>query len=114
MFTLYGIKNCNTVKKARVWLEENNIAYQFHDLRTDGLTQEQLQNFATRVDWTLLLNRTSTSWRKLSPEQQTDLTEDKAIQLIVNAPTLLKRPVLDTGERLLVGFKEQDYQDKLL
>jgi Spx/MgsR family transcriptional regulator len=114
MFALYGIKNCSTVKKARDWLEQHGIAYQFHDVRADGLTLEQLQNFATRVDWTLLLNRTSTSWRKLNPEQQSDLTEDKAIQLIVNAPTLLKRPVLDTGELLLVGFKEQDYQDKLL
>ncbi|MEI6707310.1 MAG: ArsC family reductase [Methylococcales bacterium] len=113
MFTLYGIKNCSTVKKARDWLAQHGIAYQFHDVRVDGLTLEQLQNFATRVDWTSLLNRTSTSWRKLSPEQQTDLTEDKAIQLIVDAPTLLKRPVLDTGELLLVGFKEQDYQDKL-
>lgn len=114
MFKLYGIKNCNTVKKARAWLDLHGIAYQFHDLRADGLTLEQLQNFAARVDWTSLLNRTSTSWRKLSPEQQSDLTEDKAIQLIVNAATLLKRPVLDTGELLLVGFKEQNYQDKLL
>lgn len=114
MFTLYGIKNCNTVKNARVWLEQHGISYQFHDLRADGLTQEQLQNFAARVDWNSLLNRTSTSWRKLSPEQQSDLTEDKAIQLIVNTPTLLKRPVLDTGELLLVGFKEQNYQDKML
>jgi Spx/MgsR family transcriptional regulator len=114
MFTLYGIKNCDTVKKARVWLDQRGIAYQFHDVRADGLTLEQLQNFTARVDWQLLFNRSSTSWRKLSPEQQTDLTEDKAIQLIVDAPTLLKRPVLDTGELLLVGFKEQDYQDKLL
>jgi Spx/MgsR family transcriptional regulator len=113
MFTLYGIKNCNTVKKARVWLEANCIAYQFHDVRADGLTQAQLQNFATWVDWTSLLNRTSTSWRKLSPEQQTDLTEEKVIQLIVNAPTLLKRPVLESGELLLVGFKIEEYQ-KLL
>jgi len=114
MFTLYGIKNCNTVKKARTWLEANGIAYQFHDVRADGLTLEKLQSFAARVDWNSLLNRTSTSWRKLSPEQQSDLTEDKAIQLIVNTPTLLKRPVLDTGDLLLVGFKEHDYQDKFL
>ena len=114
MLTLYGIKNCDTVKKARAWLDQHGISYQFHDVRADGLSAEQLQNFAARVDWSVLLNRTSTSWRKLSSEQQTDLTEHKAIQLIVNTPTLLKRPVLDTGELLLVGFKEQDYQDKLL
>lgn len=114
MLTIYGIKNCSTVKKARDWLEQHDIAYRFHDLRADGLTLEQLQNFTERADWQLLLNRSSTSWRQLSSEQQSNLNKDKAIQLILNAPTLLKRPVLDTGEKLLVGFKEQDYQDKLL
>jgi len=107
MFTLYGIKNCSTVKKARDWLAQHGIAYQFHDARVDGLTLERLQDFTARVDWQSLLNRSSTSWRKLSPEQQTDLTCEKAIQLIHNTPTLLKRPVLDTGERLLVGFKNE-------
>ena len=105
MFTLYGIKNCNTVKNARVWLEQHSIAYQFHDVRADGLTLEQLQNFASRVDWNSLINRTSTSWRKLGPEQQADMTQGKAMQLLHDYPTLLKRPVLDTGEQLIVGFK---------
>jgi len=107
MFTLYGIKNCSTVKKARDWLEQHGIAYQFHDVRADGLTLEHLQNFTARVDWNSLLNRSSTSWRQLTPEQQSDLTCEKAIQLIHNTPTLLKRPVLDTGEQLLVGFKNE-------
>ncbi len=105
MFTLYGIKNCSTVKKARVWLEQHSIAYQFHDVRADGLTLEQLQDFTARVDWQSLLNRTSTSWRQLSPEQKTDVTLEKAMQLLHDTPTLLKRPVLDTGERLIIGFK---------
>lgn len=105
MFTLYGIKNCSTVKKARVWLEQHGIAYQFHDVRADGLTLEQLQDFTARVDWQSLLNRTSTSWRQLTPEQKTDVTLEKAVQLLHDYPTLLKRPVLDTGERLIVGFK---------
>lgn len=114
MLIIYGIKNCSTVKKARDWLEQHDIVYRFHDVRADGLTLEQLQNFTERVDWQLLLNRSCTSWRQLSSEQQSDLNKDKAIQLILNSPTLLKRPVLDTGEQLLVGFKEQYYQDKLL
>jgi len=79
MFTLYGIKNCSTVKKARDWLEQHGIAYQFHDVRADGLTLEHLQNFTARVDWNSLLNRSSTSWRQLTPEQQSDLTCEKAI-----------------------------------
>jgi arsenate reductase (glutaredoxin) len=113
MFTLYGIKNCSTVKKARVWLEQHNIVYRFHDVRADGLTLEQLQDFTARVDWQSLLNRTSTSWRQLTPEQKTDVTLEKAVQLLHDTPTLLKRPVLDTGERLLVGFKIEDYQQLL-
>ncbi len=113
MFTLYGIKNCSTVKKARDWLAQHGIAYQFHDVRADGLTLEQLQDFTARVDWQVLLNRSSTSWRQLTPEQKTDVTLEKAVQLLHDTPTLLKRPVLDTGERLIVGFKIEDYQ-KLL
>ena len=105
MFTLYGIKNCSTVKNARVWLEQHAIAYQFHDVRADGLTLEQLQDFTARVDWQSLLNRSSTTWRQLAPEQKTDVTLEKAVQLLHDYPTLLKRPVLDTGERLIVGFK---------
>jgi arsenate reductase (glutaredoxin) len=113
MFTLYGIKNCSTVKKARVWLEQHNIAYRFHDVRADGLTLEQLQNFTERVDWQTLLNRSSSSWRQLSSEQQSDLTLGKAIALLLDKPTLMKRPVLDTGDKLLVGFKVEDYQQLL-
>jgi Spx/MgsR family transcriptional regulator len=113
MFTLYGIKNCSTVKKARDWLAQHGIAYQFHDLRADGLTLEQLQDFTARVDWQSLLNRSSTTWRQLSPEQKTDVTLEKAVQLLHDHPTLLKRPVLDTGERLIVGFKIEDYQQLL-
>ncbi|MSP28482.1 MAG: ArsC family reductase [Methylococcales bacterium] len=113
MFTLYGIKNCSTVKKARDWLAQHDIAYQFHDVRVDGLTLAQLQDFTARVDWQVLLNRSSTSWRQLTPEQNTDVTLEKAVQLLHDTPTLLKRPVLDMGERLIVGFKVEDYQ-KLL
>jgi arsenate reductase len=108
MYTLYGIKNCDTVKKARKWLDDNGIAYRFHDFREDGLTMALLQHFAAHLDWSLLLNRSSTSWRQLSDEQKSDLSPDKAIQLMLNTPTLIKRPVLDTGGKLILGFTARD------
>jgi len=108
--TLYGIKNCDTVKKARTWLDQNGISYRFHDFRTDGLTPELLQHFADHIDWTKLLNRSSTSWRQLSAEQQSGLTQEKALQLMLATPTLIKRPVLDTGNKLIIGFaKDSEY-----
>ncbi|MGZ5006356.1 MAG: ArsC family reductase [Methylobacter sp.] len=112
--TLYGIKNCDTVKKARSWLDQNGIAYQFHDFRTDGLTPELLDHFAEGLDWSKLLNRSSTSWRQLSAEQQADLSREKALQLMLSTPTLIKRPVLDTGNKLILGFKAENYQAELL
>ena len=114
MYTLYGIKNCDTVKKARQWLDQNGIAYQFHDFRADGLTPAQLSDFAARLDWNTLLNRSSTSWRQLSAEQQNDLTLEKAILLMLNTPTLIKRPIFDTGNKLIIGFKADHYQAELL
>ncbi len=110
MHTLYGIKNCDTVKKARCWLDQNGIAYQFHDFRTDGLTPELLQHLTDHLDWNKLLNRSSTSWRQLSADQQSDLTQEKAMQLMLDTPTLIKRPILDTGDRLILGFaKDSGY-----
>ncbi len=114
MYTLYGIKNCDTVKKALKWLDQNGIEYLFHDFRVDGLTQAQLIDLTNRIDWSLLLNRSSTSWRQLSAEQQADLSLDKAITLMLSTPTLIKRPVLDTGDQLIIGFKADHYQTKLL
>jgi len=108
MYTLYGIKNCDTVKKARKWLDENGVAYRFHDFRIDGLTSEQLEHFAAHVDWNKLLNRSSTSWRQLSAEQQAGLSRDKALQLMLEIPTLIKRPVLDTGSQIILGFTAKD------
>ena len=114
MHTLYGIKNCDTVKKARQWLDQNGITYRFHDFRADGLTLAQLTDFINRSDWSALLNRSSTSWRQLGAEQQRDLTLETAIALILNTPTLIKRPVLDTGDKLIIGFKADYYQTELL
>jgi arsenate reductase (glutaredoxin) len=113
MVVLYGIKNCDTVKKARTWLDTNGIDYQFHDFRIDGLTEELMNRFATNLGWNIMLNRSSTSWRQLSVEQQADLTETKALQLMLEIPTLIKRPILDTGSKLLIGFKPDTYQTHL-
>ncbi len=108
MLTLYGIKNCDTVKKARNWLDQHGITYRFHDFRTDGLTPELLQHFVEHLDWIKLLNRSSTSWRQLSAEQQSDLTQEKALQLMLATPALIKRPILDTGDQLILGFSAKD------
>ena len=113
MNTLYGIKNCDTVKKARQWLDSNAIDYRFRDFRSDGLTQELIQYWIEKSGWKTLLNQRSTSWRQLSDEQKSDLSEDKAIQLMLEIPTLIKRPILDTGSRVIVGFKAEDYQAAL-
>lgn len=111
MLTLYGIKNCDTVKKARKWLEQNNIAYRFHDYRSDGLTPELLAQFADNLGWNTLLNRSSSSWRQLTSDQQTDLTREKACELMLAMPTLIKRPILDADGRLIIGFKSGSYAD---
>lgn len=110
---LYGIKNCDTVKKARKWLDDNGIGYQFNDYRVDGLTAQQLQQFSVNLGWSSMLNRSSTSWRQLSKEQQADLDEAKALALMLEMPTLIKRPILDTGNQLLLGFKLDTYQTLL-
>ncbi len=111
---LYGIKNCDPVKKARQWLDANAIAYRFHDFRVDGLSAAQLQQFAVQVDWHVLLNKNSTSWRKLTAEEQSDLTQDKAIALMLAQPTLIKRPLLQTSRKLLVGFNPDIYASELI
>jgi arsenate reductase (glutaredoxin) len=113
MLALYGIKNCDTVKKARTWLDDNGIAYRFHDFRVDGLSPGQIHRFAADLGWEAMLNRSSTSWRQLSPAQQDSLTETKALQLMLDIPTLIKRPILDTGSELLIGFKPDIYRTKL-
>lgn len=114
MHTLYGIKNCDTVKKARLWLDENAIAYRFHDYRVDGLTYQQLMDFDAQLGWETLLNRSSTSWRQLSEEQKSSLTQSTAVQLMLNTPTLIKRPLLQTDNTLLIGFKAEVYRTELL
>jgi Spx/MgsR family transcriptional regulator len=113
MYTLYGIKNCDTVRKARKWLEKGGINYHFHDFRIDGIDEKLLKNFVSSLGWEKLLNKRSTSWKQLDNEKKTDLTEEKAIALMLEIPTLIKRPVLDTGDQILAGFNQETYQQLL-
>jgi len=113
MATLHGISNCNTVKKAKDWLQENNIEFQFHDFRKQGLTPELLDSFEDQLGWEKLLNKQSTSWRKLSDEQKSNVSKQTALQYMLDTPTLIKRPVLVTGEKMIIGFKADNYQNEL-
>lgn len=107
--TLYGIKNCDTIKKARSYLEANKITYRFHDYRVDGIDAQLVKHFIDKLGVDAILNQRSTSWRQLSEEQKSDLNPEKVLQLLLEVPTLIKRPILDDGERLLVGFSPELY-----
>ncbi|OQW75614.1 MAG: ArsC family reductase [Proteobacteria bacterium ST_bin11] len=109
MIVVYGIKNCDSVKKARTWLEARHIAYRFHDYRVDGLDAALLQSFVDALGVDAVLNQRSTSWRQLDDAQKSDLTPDKAVQLMLAVPTLIKRPILDNGQQLIVGFNPDQY-----
>lgn len=109
MIILYGIKNCDTIKKAKKFLEQHQLTYQFHDYRTDGLTTALLADFATKFGWQQLLNTRGTTWRQLTEEQKTDLDQEKALALMLAQPALIKRPVLVNNEDYLLGFSESSY-----
>ena len=111
MIQLFGIKNCDTVKKATKWLEQNNIDYTFHNFKTDGLSKEQLLSFADKSDWATLINKRSTTFRQLPEEVKNDFTGDIVIKTVLEQPTLLKRPVLLKGDELFTGFKADIYQE---
>jgi len=110
MTTIYGIKNCDTMKKARAWLDEKGIAYDFHDYKTAGIERGRLEGWARKVGWEALLNRAGTTFRKLPAGDKEGLTETKALTLMVAQPSMIKRPVLETSGRLLVGFKPEQYE----
>lgn len=109
MTTIYGIRNCDTMKKALTWLEANGVAHDFHDYKKVGIDEATLRDWLGRVDRAVLVNTRGTTWRKLPPEQQNIDTDAAAIALMVANPSLIKRPVLDTGDTLLVGFKPEQY-----
>jgi Spx/MgsR family transcriptional regulator len=107
---LYGISNCDTVKKAKNWLELNNIDYKFHDFRKQGLEPEIIQSWLTQIPWDKLLNKRSTTWRNLELEVQQSVNAENIIQLLVENPTLIKRPVLNVNGIINVGFNADTYQ----
>ena len=107
--TIYGIKNCDTMKKARSWLDSHNVAYAFHDYKAQGIDRATLEGWAKKVGWEVLLNRSGTTFRKLPDADRNDVTEAKAIGLMLDQPSMIKRPVLDVGGKLLVGFKPEAY-----
>ncbi len=111
--TIYGIKNCDTMKKARSWLDKKGVAYDFHDYKAAGIERDRLERWAAKVGWEPLLNRAGTTFRKLSDKDKDGLTEKKALALMVAQPSMIKRPVLDVGGRLLVGFKPEQYEQVL-
>jgi len=109
--TIYGIKNCDTMKKAFVWLDAHGIAYDFHDYKRSGVAAADVARWSDAVGWEKLLNRAGTTFRKLPEADQQDLTRDKAIALMVANPSMIKRPVLETGGKIEVGFKPERYAD---
>jgi arsenate reductase len=111
--TIYGIKNCDMMKKARAWLDANGVAYRFHDYKVSGIEHGRLQHWAAKVGWEALINRAGTTFRKLGEADKQDLTEAKAITLMMAQPAMIKRPVLEAGDRILVGFKPEIYRSAL-
>ena len=109
--TLYGIPNCDTVKKARTWLEQAGINYDFHDFRKDGLSKEQVVAWIDELGWETLLNKRSTSWKALDEDLRSNMDASAALTTILESPTLIKRPLLDDGKARKVGFKAADYEN---
>ncbi|MDX2504716.1 MAG: ArsC family reductase [Gammaproteobacteria bacterium] len=110
MITLYGIPNCDTVSKARKWLTANNIDYQFHNFKKDGLDQKTLDTWIDALGWEVLLNKRAMTWRNLSNESKTDLDRNKATQIMLKNTSIIKRPVLDVNTEFHIGFKSDHYQ----
>jgi arsenate reductase len=108
---MYGIKNCDTVKKARTWLDDKGVTYSFHDYKTAGIDRARLSAWADELGWEKLLNRAGTTFRKLPEAVRADVDRDKAIDLMLAQPSMIKRPLLDLGDRRLLGFNAKNYQE---
>ena len=115
MLTIYGIKNCDTMKKAFTWLDEHKLKYHFHDYRKDGIDATLLSNWVGRVGWQIVINKRSTTWRTLPGEDKSDIDDEKAVALMLQNPTLIKRPVLIDSKtnEMLVGFSEKNYSSTI-
>ena len=112
-YVLYGIKACDTMKKARTWLEEHQVDYAFHDYKSAGIDRASLEKWCNEHGWQTILNRAGTTFRKLDDTQKSDLDQARAIELMLAQPSMIKRPVLDLGDKTLVGFKADNYQAAL-
>lgn len=108
-YTLFGIKACDTMKKARTWLDEHSLSYEFHDYKTQAIDREHLTQWCDEHGWQVVLNRAGTTFRKLDDGQKADLDQAKAIELMLAQPSMIKRPVLDLGNKTLIGFKPDLY-----
>jgi arsenate reductase (glutaredoxin) len=108
--TLYGIPNCDTVKKARTWLDKQGIAYAFHDYKKEGVTTAKVKGWCKALGWEVVLNRAGTTFRKLPDDAKADLTQAKAIALMVGQPSMIKRPIVEHDGGLLIGFKQPEWE----
>ena len=113
MIKIYGIKNCDTMKKAMAWLSTNNVAYEFIDYKKAGVAEAHLPDWNQRAGWKILLNTRGLMWKKLTEAERADVDEIKALTLMMTYPALIKRPVLDTGKKLLIGFTPETYESEL-
>jgi len=110
--SLYGIKNCDTMKKARAWLDKHGVAYDFHDYKSRGIDKGRLESWAKKAGWETLLNRAGTTFKKLPDKDKDGITEAKAVKLMLAQPSMIKRPVLELARgKLLVGFKPEAYEE---
>lgn len=109
MIKIYGIPNCDTMKKARKWLEANNVDYAFHNYKKLGVPEEQLKSWIKQVGWENILNKRGTTWRKLDENIKHNIDEAQAIQIMLEHPAIIKRPVLDSAGTLVIGFNQADY-----
>jgi len=110
MIKVYGIPNCDTMKKARRWLEANGIEYDFQDYKKLGVPEKNLKNWVKQSGWETILNKRGTTWRKLDDDLKDNIDEAAAIQVMLNNPSIIKRPILESGKLLLIGFDEDQYK----
>ena len=110
MIKLYGIPNCDTIKKARKWLDNHNLEYEFHDYKKHGVPEKNLQQWIKKSGWEVILNKRGTTWRKLDDTVKNNIDEVSSIQVMLDNPSSIKRPVLENGKTLLIGFKEEEYK----
>jgi len=110
MITMYGIPNCDTIKKAKKWLEANGVDYEFHNYKKEGISKAKLKDWCKQVDWGILLNRRGTTWRKLDNTTKESINKTLAIDIMTEETSIIKRPVIEIGDNIIVGFSEDKYK----